>query len=244
MSPKRFTSEISSSDLLLHLFDTLPQAYFYLKTTKSEFVKVNTALCRMMGVESDRELLGKTDRDFYAPELAEKYIAEDRLILRTRRPLENQIWLVPAANGILKWYVSTKVPVFGKGGKIIGIAGVMRDFELAGAVLDPYDKLAPVLRHINEKYASAITIKSLARLIHLSVSQFERKFSAIFHLTPMQYIMRVRINAASNALTTSSASMAQIAGDCGFYDQSHFTRQFRAIMQMTPRAYRRRFALS
>ena len=60
-------------------------------------------------------------------------------------------------------------------------------------------------------------------------------------MTPMQYVLRVRINAASEALTTSDRTIAEIAVACGFYDQSYFTKQFRRQFGHTPTAYRERY---
>jgi len=235
----RFLRSLDNADQILSLFDQLPHAYFYMKTAESCFVKVNAAMCSIMGVADERALLGHTDRDFFPPELAEKYIAEDRLVMRRRQPLLNQIWLVPSSDGTLRWYVSSKIPLLGRGGKALGIAGIMRDFEHAGALLGPYQCMAPVVRYIERYFSEAVETGTLARLIHLSVSQFERRFRAVFHLTPMQYLLRVRISAACKALVSSDTSLAHIADACGFYDQAHFTRQFRTVMRLTPSAYRR-----
>ena len=51
---------------------------------------------------------------------------------------------------------------------------------------------------------------------------------------------RARIQAASDELVTSDKSVAQIAGEYGFCDQSAFTRQFRQHTGETPLAFRRR----
>jgi AraC-like DNA-binding protein len=78
-------------------------------------------------------------------------------------------------------------------------------------------------------------------MVHLSVSQFDRKFKRLFQMTPQQYILRVRINAAAQTLATEAISVAEIAQQAGFYDQSYFTKQFRKQMGLTPSAYRRQY---
>jgi AraC-like DNA-binding protein len=78
-------------------------------------------------------------------------------------------------------------------------------------------------------------------MIGLSVSQFDRRFKKLYQMTPMQYVLRVRLNAASEAISTSDRSIAEIALACGFYDQSYFTKQFRRQFAETPSAYRERY---
>ena len=53
-------------------------------------------------------------------------------------------------------------------------------------------------------------------------------------------LQQVRLNAARRMLDTTDKLVADIAIECGFYDQSHFTRIFTAERGMTPGQYRRR----
>lgn len=78
-------------------------------------------------------------------------------------------------------------------------------------------------------------------MVHLSVSQFERRFRKVFQTSPLKHIMRVRIRAASVRLTTTNDTIAAIALDCGFYDHSHFTRNFRKVMGTSPKDYRQQY---
>ncbi|OQC30298.1 MAG: Transcriptional activator NphR [Verrucomicrobia bacterium ADurb.Bin070] len=52
--------------------------------------------------------------------------------------------------------------------------------------------------------------------------------------------MRVRINAACRLLTETDHSVTGIAGEVGFYDQSHFSRTFTRLMGLSPLKYRKR----
>ena len=60
-------------------------------------------------------------------------------------------------------------------------------------------------------------------------------------MTPMQYVLRVRINASCQLLTSTGRSVAEIALACGFYDQSYFTKQFHKQLGQTPTEYRSRY---
>lgn len=237
-----FLKRMSPDRSLADLFDHLPDVYFFLKTADSRFVKINRAMCRLHGLDNDRSVVGKTDHDYYPVELADRYVAEDQRIMKSGKALPNQVWLVPTAEGELRWYLSSKMPVFDRTGRVIGIAGAMRDYERAGAVLEPYQEMAAVIAHVAERYEDRITVGELAAIAHLSVSQFERRFKALFQMTPTAYIEQVRIHAACTALVSTRDPIASIGDRCGFYDQSHFTRRFRRAMGLTPRVYRMRYS--
>lgn len=238
---RRFFEKLDGSLALTPLFEYLPEVYLYVKDRRSRFVKVNEALWRLRGCESEAEMIGLSDLDIHPQHLAEQYIAEDRRVMQSARPLPNQIWLVPGKGEELKWFISSKIPLFDARDRVIGIAGVMRDLEKAESLIRPYREMDEAIAYVLHHYAEPIEVTRLAELTHLSVSQFDRRFKRLYQMTPMQYVLRVRINAACQALTTSDRSIAEIAAACGFYDQSYFTKQFRKQFAQTPTAYRTRY---
>lgn len=246
VDPQQFQAEFFESlGPQLHLatlFEFLPEVYLYAKDRHSRFVKVNTALVHLRGRQSEWEIIGRTDFDLHPRYLAEQYVREDRQVMDAAAPLPNQVWLVPDETGRLKWYLSSKIPLFGRQAKVVGIAGAMRDLEKFETVYRPYQDMDAVLTYVLNHYGEKLTVSDLAEMVHLSVSQFDRKFKSLFQMTPQQYVLRVRINAACQALTSSEQTAAQIAHHCGFYDQSYFTRQFRRHTGMTPLAYRQKYA--
>lgn len=238
---RRFFEKLEGSLALTPLFEYLPEVYLYVKDRRSRFVKVNEALWRLRGFESEAEMIGLSDRDIHPQHLADQYIAEDRRVMNSRSSLPNQIWLVPGKGEELKWFISSKIPLFDGRGRVIGIAGVMRDLEKAESLIRPYREMDEAIAYVLHHYAEPIEVTHLAELTHLSVSQLDRRFKRLYQMTPMQYVLRVRINAACQALTTSDRSIAEIAAACGFYDQSYFTKQFRKQFAQTPTAYRARY---
>ena len=191
------------------LFDFLPDVYFWAKDEEGRFVKVSRAVLRTRGLEDEAAMIGKTDFDFFPRNLAEQYIEEDRRVMRGRKPIANQPWLFPGRDGTLKWYISTKIPLFGDGGRVIGSAGAMRDCEKAGAVLQPYREMEDVVKFVLAHHAEKIEVGRLAKILHLSVSQFDRKFKRVFQITPRQFLMRVRVHAACQALTSTDQSVSK-----------------------------------
>lgn len=230
---------------LAGLFEYLPDVYLYVKDIEGRFIRASESLWRMRGFESEKQMLGKTDLDLHPRYLAERYVAEDRQVMQTRAPLPNQIWLVPASEpGELKWFISSKLPLLSATGEVVGVAGVMRDLERAKSVAHLFNEFEQVVSFVLRNYEKPLRVKDLAELVHLSISQFDRRFKAIYQMTPQQYILRVRLHAACHELLASSGSIAQIATSCGFYDQSYFTKQFRKYLGVPPSEYRVRYQAS
>ena len=243
MSPlafqKEFQSRIGDPAQIASLFDHLPDTYFFGKDEEGRFVFANPALLEALGLKAPEEILGRTDFDFFDPVLAERYREEDRLVMKTGEPLADRVWLVPNRDGTLHWYVSSKQPIFDRGGEVIGIVAVMRDFDRAGSAVGPYRRISPVLAHVQDHYRESIEVKDLAGLIGVSVSTLERTFRELFGITPLAYLTRVRLHAARRLLAETDRSINDIALDTGFYDQSHFTKKFRGHFGTTPSAYRK-----
>jgi PAS domain S-box-containing protein len=223
---------------LTRIFDALPEVYYFAKDLDGRFVGLNRSLVRTLGLRSERELLGRTDYEVFDRRLADAYRAEDQRVMDANEPLLDQIWHVPGGGGRLRWYISSKFPLTDENGEVVGIAGVMRDVNVAGSVLAPYDELAPVIQHITDHSAEELSVPELAAMAHMSVSRFERQFKRLFGTTPLKYINRVRLDNACDRLVTTDDPISRIAVDVGFYDHSYFSKRFQAAFAITPKAYR------
>ena len=233
-----FFSRIDSPLPLLSLVDHLPATYVFVKDARGCFVYANRALMSLLGVDDRAALAGKTDYDFFDPAVADRYRDQDHQVMAAGEAMVDHVCVVPDPVGVLRWYVETKIPLFDRQGKPLGVAGILHDLKKAGATLAPYQRLSEAVSHISENYAERITIELLADMVDLSVSQFNRTFKQLFKISPAQYVTRVRINAACTMLRTTSDSIELIASQTGFCDASHFVRQFKKTMDLTPRSYR------
>lgn len=225
----------------LPLLDLLPDVYCYAKDAHHRFVFANEAVWRMHGCAGEDGMLGRTDHDFTAPTLARQYIAEDREVMASGQPILHQVWLVPDPSGSPFWYASSKLPLFDGCGKVIGIAGVMRPHERSGNAPEEYRRLLPAVQFARSHYREPIGVPELAKRAGLSASQFQREFRRVFGRTPAVWLLEVRIQAARHLLEHSRQPLSGIALDCGFHDQSHFTKRFKTATGLGPRAYRQRF---
>ena len=226
---------------LAGLLEALPDIYFFAKDLRGEFVATNSAMLHALGLSHESEMLGKTDYEVVPAEIADEYREQDSRIHLTGEPLRNDVQLVPDRVGTLTWYLVTKVPLFSGKGDVIGVAGLMRDVHSAGTVLGPYKEITPVLHHIMQNYRGQVVVEDLAEIASMSMRQLERRFKTLFHVTPVVYINRYRVQRACLALRNSEESVTDIALEVGFYDSSHFVRQFRRFMGMTPTEYREHF---
>lgn len=239
---KEFCGRLADGGRFVEVFNFLPDAYFFCKDRDGRFIFANEAEAVAFGVSSVDEILGKTDFDFFEPELAERYREEDRQVMETGVSVDNKAWLVPNRQGEWNWYLSSKLPLHDHAGEVIGIAGVMRDFSALGGTGEAYREFSELLGFVEREYAKALEVRDLARVAGMSVSSLERKFRRWFQCSPMQYVTRVRLEAASRLLRESTTSVGEIALDCGFYDQSHFNRHFKRLHEQTPLQFRRAVA--
>ncbi|WP_437222009.1 helix-turn-helix domain-containing protein [Planctomicrobium sp. SH661] len=236
-----FGAEFSSQLQLLELFAHLPDACVCVKNRQGRFVWANQAEIALHGMSQIGQLTGKTDFDIYENRLAEQYSGDDHRVMTTKSPSWNQVWLLSDHFSRLQWFVCSKVPLYAEGKEAHGIAIVMRQLAQARPMVAAYHGMESVLSEVVNRHAEPIRIQELADMVHLSHSQFDRRFKEVFRQTPQQYILQVRLNAACHALCHTDDSMAEIAVRTGFSDQSHFTRQFRSAMNLTPLAYRKKY---
>jgi AraC family transcriptional regulator len=98
--------------------------------------------------------------------------------------------------------------------------------------------LESVIDYINTHLDQDLSLVELAALVQLSPNYFLQLFKQSTDITPYQYVLNCRINTAKRLLAQLNLSIAQIAQQLGFYDQSRFTKVFHKRMKMTPKQYR------
>lgn len=95
-------------------------------------------------------------------------------------------------------------------------------------------------RFIHERLEDGVTLKEIADHAGMSQYHFLRMFKAVKGLPPHAYIIGLKVRRAKAAME-GGASIAEAAADCGFSDQSHLTRQFKAFYGLTPGQFRKNF---
>lgn len=236
-----FLARMHSPQQMQLLFNHLPDIYFFAKDRQGRFVMGNDHFVRQCGAEREEDIIGKTDFEYFPLGRVESYITDDNYVMESGKSIIDRVELAPDPANSINWFITTKVPLYSTEGEIIGLAGTARDITRAGLALRPYTEMQGVLEYVRDNFSGSIEIKELAALVHLSISQFERRFRKVFQISPLKHIMNVRIRATSLMLTTTNDTISTIALDCGFYDHSHFTRNFRKIMGTSPKEYRKEY---
>jgi AraC family transcriptional regulator len=99
--------------------------------------------------------------------------------------------------------------------------------------------LAAIERLIASRPTEPWSLAGLAAEARVHPAHLTRAFRRAHGTSVVAAILRARVDAAARQLARDTASLAEIATACGFYDQPHFTRVFRRATGLTPDAYRR-----
>lgn len=237
-SQEAFLRRLAPASQIFRLFDLLPEVSFFVKDREGRFMAHSMNKFDHLGASSEEEAIGKTDHDFFAKDRADAYRADDLAVMQSGEPIINRMEAAPEALGSPRLVATSKIPLRDKNGEIIGIAGVSRPVEQLREDTKLGDQFARVIEHIHRNPGEAITSGDLAAMAGLSVSQFERRFRTAFGVSPRQYLIRIRVEAAARLLSGTDRTVSEIALECGFHDHAHLSRSFRRLMQDTPTRYR------
>jgi AraC-like DNA-binding protein len=114
----------------------------------------------------------------------------------------------------------------------------LADPTMAPAAFAPDARLQKVLDHLDGGFDRPVDVPKLAQIACLSPSALHRMFQRHTKLTPIAYVMRLRIGRACAMLMNNSSSIAAVAERVGYRNLANFNRQFRSIKGVTPREFR------
>lgn len=89
---------------------------------------------------------------------------------------------------------------------------------------------------------TGISVSALAEACGLSRSHFSRMFKESTQVSPQQWLREQRLMKSKVLLEASTMMLAEIALECGFYDQPHFCRVFMKSEGLTPQAWQHQAA--
>lgn len=96
-----------------------------------------------------------------------------------------------------------------------------------------------VINYITESYHDRIMFKNLAEQMNFSYDYFQHRFKEITGLSPQQFLMQKRIDAAEIMLRDKALSCTEIAYRCGFSNSAQFSAIFKREKGMVPHQYRK-----
>ncbi|MGB6329524.1 MAG: AraC family transcriptional regulator [Halarcobacter sp.] len=102
------------------------------------------------------------------------------------------------------------------------------------------ERFEEIISYLKENYKENISLEDLASKFELNTFYIIRLFKNQINMTPHSYLLNLKIN-KSKELLKKGNSIVDTALECGFFDQSHFHRNFLKIVATTPKEYRLNF---
>lgn len=223
------------------LFQHVLDMYFYVKDIDGCWISCNAASLALLNFSKISDVVGKKEKDFFPRQIAQEIQRDDENILKRGESVLNRIEIIPNAFGELIWVQTHKLPIYDEAGRVIGIIGITRPISNVEDLPQELSFFSDTVAFIRSNLTQTIKVSELAEAVKLSEIQFRRKFKQEFGVTPQQFILRARLQAAGHLLRRGNKPIAILASESGFSDQSYFTRQFKQYFGETPLQYRRRW---
>ncbi|HKM43700.1 MAG TPA: methyl-accepting chemotaxis protein [Limnochordia bacterium] len=115
--------------LLRTIVDNLPTA-IYAKDLEGRKILANRFDLDNAGVETEAEVLGKNDFDLFPKHIAEQFYRDDAVVLKRGQSIVDREELLAEDNGEEKWLRTSKLPLLGEQGEILGLVGFGQDISL------------------------------------------------------------------------------------------------------------------
>ena len=113
-------------DLLYTIIDNVPDRIF-IKDLQSCFLKTNRSLAHRFGLSHARDMVGKSDADFFSSEHAAMARRDEQQILNTGEAILDKIERETLPDGTAHWVITSKLPLRDKQHRLIGTFGISRD---------------------------------------------------------------------------------------------------------------------
>lgn len=223
-------------ELLERVFDCLPDVLYYVKDAKARYLSVNRTLIERSGLSRDN-VIGKTADQLF-PVTGASTVTQDLSVIEGNAAVVDRLRLYSTGIGHRYWCLSSKFPIVDDSGRGIGMIGVSRDLPRPDERHHGYRRLLDFLSYLEQHLGQNILVSEAAEEVSISADTLERLTKDVFHLTPKQLLMKLRIDHACKLLETTDNSITNIAASCGYADHSAFTRQFKLATHLTPRQYR------
>lgn len=236
-------ASVGESTPFYRLFDHLPDVAFFLKDSNFRIMGASRLFYERFGFEKESQIIGKDDFELFPVRLAETFRKDDKAVLEEGEPRLNLVELFFNRQGIPDWFVTNKLPIRNSLGKVIGIMGTTASIEARKAFLQPFLNLEQAVSFIKEHFPKKISVEELAAHVHMSARQLHRRFCEAFGVGPQAFILKLRIQAACEALQREGTQIGNVAQELGFCDQSAFTQAFHKHIGLTPRQFQMEFRL-
>lgn len=225
---------------LLRPFDRVPGVLYFVKDAASRMMAVSPASVPRMGGRTEEDVIGLTPHDYLPADLADKYLADDRRVVRTGEPLLDLVEVWFNEHRLWDWAVTDKFPVRDRGGRVVGVAGTVRSFDDRRRQFAHLGPVGEAVDYVRRNLGEPLRLADIAAAVGYSERQLERLFRQALGMTVRRFVIHSRVHTAARELARTDRSATAIGMAVGFCDPSAFSHAFRAVTGLTPREYRAR----
>lgn len=104
-----------------------------------------------------------------------------------------------------------------------------------------YGSISKIIAYLNKNYREDISIAKLCRIGGMSKSSLMRNFKNAAGISPLQYLLRLRLEEAAFLLRSTKKTLGEIAVTTGFNDVNYLSRQFKRAQGLPPALYRKKY---
>ncbi len=135
-------------NLLRTLMDNMPDT-IYIKDRECRFLDVNPTQIKVTKAKSKKDMMGKTDYDFYPKDMADLFYKDDKSIIKSGKPVINKEEIGFDEEGNIRIKSTTKVPFEDENGNVIGLVGIGRDITEQKEAQEKLKEQSQSLQEIN-----------------------------------------------------------------------------------------------
>lgn len=112
---------------------------------------------------------------------------------------------------------------------------------LSNFVFEKFE-IEKVLEFMHQKFGEKLTVGKMAKIAKMSESHFIRCFKKETGVSPMEYLIEIRLNKAKKLLVSETKSITEISLMCGYNSASHFSTSFIKHNKVSPSDYKRSYS--
>lgn len=101
-------------------------------------------------------------------------------------------------------------------------------------------KIQHIKNYLDINYQDPISLSQMADDFEISSAYLSRKFKSCYHMSPMDYLIDLRLRYATNLLLETNDKIGEISRQVGFTDVFHFSKIFKKRLGCSPKAYRQK----
>ncbi|WP_147870989.1 AraC family transcriptional regulator [Stieleria maiorica] len=237
--PRRSLSQLLADPFVSEaVFDHLTDIVYFVKDRLGRYVVVNETLVQRSGASRKSDLIGKTSEEVFQGKIGSGFLEQDLSVIQTQQPLIDELERHVYPSNVTGWCLTTKLPLKGADGSVVGVVGISRDLQSPGEDASDLNQLADTVDHIKSHLETPLRTAELAERVGMSSYQLDRRCREVYGISSSQLVLQLRMSAAAAKLRQTDDPIVSIALAAGYSDQSAFTRQFRRTFGVSPGKFR------